>query len=295
MNHRSSFDAVLDRLGPSMRVLPTERVHVPSAEQAAFRFSSCLLIYNDIIASTVRQEEPRLYDFHRGLLTAFDGTEPALNLETVIGCQNWALLHIGEIVALDAWKQKCKKAGNLDIIELVRRATVVKSSLEAHLARLESLPEPISDEASSLPNIFRTDLFQQSYGLQNQSRLTTRIWAHAALVYICVVISGWQPANPDVHYHVGRIVELLTSHLSPPTLIRTVVWPFCVAGCLAEQAQEPLLRAMVEALQPPSVFGTVRKALDIMENVWYNRDTEDTASRDLAACFRSQCDMILLV
>jgi hypothetical protein len=74
-----------------------------------------------------------------------------------------------------------------------------------------------------------------------------------------------------------------------------MVWPFCVAGCLAEPAQEAHLRRMVEALQPPSIFSTVRKALEIMENVWINRDTGDAANRDLAGCFRSQGDLVLLV
>jgi hypothetical protein len=32
-----------------------------------------------------------------------------------------------------------------------------------------------------------------------------------------------------------------------------------------------------------------------MENVWRNRDAEDAASRDLAVCFRSQDDLVLLV
>lgn len=73
------------------------------------------------------------------------------------------------------------------------------------------------------------------------------------------------------------------------------MWPFCVAGCLAEPAQEAHLREMVESLQPPSVFGTVRKALEIMENVWRNRDVGDFANCDLATCFRGQGDLVLLV
>jgi hypothetical protein len=52
---------------------------------------------------------------------------------------------------------------------------------------------------------------------------------------------------------------------------------------------------MMEALQPPSVFGTVHKAFEIMEEVWRNREAGDVASRDLAMCFRSQGDLVLLV
>jgi hypothetical protein len=123
----------------------------------------------------------------------------------------------------------------------------------------------------------------------------TRVWAHAALLYLSVVVSGWQPSNAEVRSNVGWIIELLTSEISPPETLRTMAWPFCVAGCLAEAAQERQFRAMVNALQPPSVFGTVRKALAIMENVWLDRGVVDSMSRDLASCFRCQGDLVLLV
>jgi len=291
----SSFNAVINRLGPPSWILPAQCVQVPSAEQAAFRFSSTLLIFDDIIASTVLQEPPRLYEYHRSLLDNINGTDPTINLEAAVGCQNWALLQIGEIAVLDAWKQRCKRAGNLNVMELVHRATAIKGSLEAHLTRLETDPVIIPKEGSCLLDVLAADYSQHSKTLASQGPLVTRIWAHAALIYLFVVVSGWQPTSVDVRYHVGRIIELLTCQISPPALLRTMVWPFCVAGCLAEPVQEAHLRGMVEALQPPSVFGTVHKALEIMENVWHNRDTENTASHDLAACFKSQGDLVLLV
>lgn len=290
----SSFNTVINSLGPSSRVLAAKCTNIPTTEEAAFRFSSTILILDDIVASTVLQEQPKLYEYHRSLLSDIDGGEPSINLETVVGCQNWALLQIGEIAVLDAWKQQNKRAGNLNVIELVNRATPIKDSLEADLMRLENLiitPK----EGNSLLDVFTVDYSQQLNTLASQSHLVTRVWAHAALVYLLVVVSGWQPASVDVRYHVGRIVELLTHEISPPALLRTMVWPFCVAGCLAEPGQEAHLRKMVEELQPPSVFGTVRKALEIMENVWCNRNAGDFASRDLAMCFRSQGGLVLLV
>ncbi|RFU31058.1 hypothetical protein B7463_g5270, partial [Scytalidium lignicola] len=291
----SSFNAVMSRLGPPSRIVPVQCALIPSAEQAAFRFSSSILILDDIIASTVLQEQPRLYEYHRSLLGDIDGTDPPINLEAVVGCQTWALLQIGEIAVLDAWKQRCKRAGNLDVMELVNRAKAIKDSLEAHLTRLEIDPIITLKENSSLLDVLTADYCQQSKTTASQSSLVTRVWAHAALIYLFVVVSGWQPASVDVRYHVGRIIELLAYQISPPSLLRTMVWPFCVAGCLAEPAQEAHLRGMVEALQPPSVFGTIRKALEIMENVWRNRDTEHAASRDLSTCFRSQGGLVLLV
>jgi hypothetical protein len=287
----SSFNALMSLLGPRAWILPAQSVQVPSAEQAAFRFSSTLLIFDDIISSTMLQEPPQLYEYHRSLLGHIDGTEPPIDLEAAVGCQNWALLQIGEIAVLDAWKQRCKRAGNLDVMELVRRAAAIKDALEIHLKRLETEPAVIPERGNNLLDVLTADDCQQS----QTPTLVTRIWAHAALIYLFVVVSGWQPASVDLHYHVGRIIELLTRQISPPALIRTMVWPFCVAGCLAEPAQEAQLRGMMEALQPPSVFGTVHKAFEIMEEVWRNREAGDVASRDLAMCFRSQGDLVLLV
>ena len=291
----SSFEAVINRLGPSSWLLLGENIQIPSAEQAAFRFTSALLILDDIIASTVLQEPPRLYEYHGSLLGSFGDSEPVIDLGASIGCQNWALLQIGEIAALDAWKQRCKKAENLDIIQLVHRATAVKESLEADLTQLETNSVITPYNSGSLLDVFTAEYRQQSQPPASQGSFITQVWAHAALLYLFVVVSGWQPANVEVRYHVGRIIELLTHQISPPTLLRTMVWPYCVAGCLAELTQEPQLRSMVKTLQPLSIFGTVHKALEIMESVWRSRDAGATADRDLAACFRIQGDLVLLV
>ncbi|KAN0099329.1 Fungal specific transcription factor domain containing protein [Hyaloscypha variabilis] len=291
----SRFEAVISKLGPSPIPLSAPNLQIPSAEQAAFRFSSALLILDDIIASTVLQEEPRLYEYHRSFLEYDDGTGPVINLEAVVGCQNWVWLLIGEIAVLDAWKKRCQRAANLDVMELVRLASAIKSSLEARLAQLEADPAIVPRKNYGLLDVLTPEYRWQSQLPDSQSSFVTRVWAHAAALYLFVVVSGWQPASVDVRYHVARIIELLTVQISPPALLRTMVWPFCVAGCLAEPAQEACLRGMVEVLQPPSVFGTVRKALEIMENVWRNRDSGETAYQDLATCFGSQGDLVLLV
>ncbi|KAK9773916.1 hypothetical protein AB5N19_05678 [Seiridium cardinale] len=289
------FNNIITRLGPSSWILPAQRVQVSSAEQAAFRFSSTLLILDDIVASIVLQKQPRLYEYHYSLLGNIDGIEASINLEAVVGCQNWVILQVGEIAALDAWKQQCKRAGNLDMVELVNRATAIKNSLQVQLALLESDPIILPKVGDSLFDILTTDYRRRSNTLADQTSIVTRTWGYAALIYLTVVISGWQPASVDVRHSVGQILDLLTNQTSAPSLLRTVVWPFCIAGCLAEPAQESHFRGLAQTLQPPSVFGTVGKALEIMQNVWQNRCTGDAASRDIATCFRSQGDLVLLV
>ncbi|KAL9072475.1 MAG: hypothetical protein Q9157_005077 [Trypethelium eluteriae] len=295
VGHDTRFNAVVSRLGPSSSTLSTQSVQLPTAEQAAFRFSSALVILDDIIASTMLQEQPRLYEYHLSLLKGSEGTESPINLEAVIGVQNLVLLGISEVATLDAWKQRCRVAGSLDVIELAHRAMAIKEPLLAHLRRLEAESEPAVDpkESSGLLDVVAASAYQPSEIPAIQGYLITRVWAHAALIYLSVVVSGWQVASADVRHNVDRIIELLST-ISPPAMLRTMVWPFCVAGCLAEPAQETQLRRMVDPL-PLSVFGTVHKALRIMENVWQSRDVGDITTRDLAACFRSQGDVILLL
>ncbi|KAF2691248.1 hypothetical protein K458DRAFT_438898 [Lentithecium fluviatile CBS 122367] len=287
-DHMSLFEAIMSRLGPSSSSWSwfSRNGHIPSAEQAAFHFSSTLVIFDDIIASTALREQPKLLEYHQSLLgSSEDGNEPLVNLDAVVGLKSEILLHIGAISALEAWKQRCKAAGNLDVVELVHRATVIKESLLADLMWLETNPKTHSRGTASFLDVFPPS--------PDHISLVSRVWAHAALMYLSIVVSGWQPASGDVRYHVSQIVDLLKLQASP-ALLRTMVWPFCVAGCLAEPAQEACFRRMVRVLQPASIFGTLHKALEIMENVWRVRD-KDTPHRDLAMCFRLQEEVVLLV
>lgn len=287
LDMHSSFSAITNFLGPPV-ALPIHNTQIQNAEQAAFHFTSALVVLDDIIASTTLQKQSKLYNYHRYLL--FNGTRDSdgpVNIEAVFGIKNWVLLQIGEIAALDAWRRECKRIGNLDVLELAQRATSIKSSLTSHLTELKS--QPPNDIVSPW------DLPLPSGLVPSHRSLITRVWAHAALVYLSIVTSGWQPANDDVRYLFNQIVELLRYQVLLPVLLRTAVWPFCVAGCLAEPNQEIHFHQMVKLLKPPSFFGKIHKAFQIIQSAWNSRRMADTASSDLAACFRSLGDLVLLV
>jgi hypothetical protein len=181
-------------------------------------------------------------------------------------------------------------------MELVHRATSVKDSLDAHLARLETQPETAPNaDSSNLLNVFRADYGPESKTPASQTALVSRVWAHAALLYLYVVVSGYQPSSGEVRHHVCQILELLTHQISPPALLRTMAWPFCVAGCLAEAAQEAQFRGMVAALRPAGVFGTLSQALETMEKAWGNRGALDSMSDYIAKYFRTRGELLLLV
>ncbi|KAI0206420.1 fungal-specific transcription factor domain-containing protein [Astrocystis sublimbata] len=290
LRFHSSFEAVMYNLSP----LPWNRTlneHLPSAEQAAFRFSSALLVFDDIVASTVLQEQPKLYELHSSLLSDNRDTGPAIDLEAVVGCQNWALIQVAEIAVLDAWKQQCKRSGTLDVMELVRRATPIKATLETRLAMIETMGKVDSSREMGICELFSP----QQTMIAAQKSLVTIAWGHAALIYLSVVVSGWQPASAEIRLHVRRIIEGPITDITPSAMLRTIIWPLSVAGCLAEPDLATQLRTIIERLQPRSVFGTITKALSVMTNVWRSGEPQDFAHRDFASCFRTQGDLMLLV
>jgi hypothetical protein len=175
-------------------------------------------------------------------------------------------------------------------MEVVRRATVIEAVLKDHLARLDSVPT--AQNSTRRTDIFTNDVYPLATALSSQTLSISKIWAHSALLYLSIVVSGFQTASVGVQNHVQQIVELISHHMSSPSLLRTVSWPFCVAGCLAGPELEPQLRAMVVTLQPPGMFVTVRKALEIMESVWSSRERVNC---DLGSCIRNEGGFVLLV
>lgn len=297
MNQSSpSISAILEQMGhKSFVVVPSDH-SLWNADQAAFRFFTAVLLVDDIISSTSLEHRPRLHQYHPHLLTN-DGTpdqESPLELEDFMGCQNWALLLVGEIAALDAWKKDMKKSGSLSIVQVVQRAGVIERDLHDGLARLDE-SDPRQRRGPKSTVLLDLEKLYNHQPLSPDACISlTRIWAHAAHIYLLIVQSGWESANPDVRNCVARTIDLFME-LPSPSWLRTLAWPFCVTGCLAEEGQEPVFREMVSSMGALQMFGTMRVALSIMENVWRNREQIDADSWDLAACLRSTGHRVLLV
>ncbi|KAF2121317.1 fungal-specific transcription factor domain-containing protein [Lophiotrema nucula] len=287
-----TFHGVLSHMGRPLWAITSQPSGAWSSDQAAFRFYSALLIVDDIIASTCMEEPPRLLEYHAQLLTndRSPNERPPLNLEDFIGCENWVMLQIGEIAALDTWKKSMKKAGQLDMMELVARASAIKQALLGNLARLDAAANTPKTNSLGLFTLYNDQLPPMPGGC---TAFVTRVWAHAALLYLSVMVSGWQPGSGGIRENVVRTLALL-EQMPAPELLRTMVWPFCMVGCLAAPGEECRFLAMADALVPHRLFGAARKALEIMQNVWKRRN-ELTIDTDFAACVCSLGYMSLLV
>lgn len=289
------FMLVLLQLG-SRPFTWTPKNHPWGLNQAILRFFTAQLVFIDTLASTALQQPPRLQHWHHHLLSDVDEetrkkipesekeqTTPHINLEEFVGVQNWAALAISEISALDSWKKEMKRTGSLSVTQLVARGQVIQHQISASL---QMLSEPDTKQTYSHSVLqYSTDGVPLARAMHGTD-LNTRIWAHGALIYLSVVLSGWQPASYEIRNSVAQTIELLT-RLPNPDCLRTVVWPLVVSGCLAAPDQEQTFRDMVAAMGPLQLFGTIRDGLAIMEHVWTRRGEieENPDQWDLAACF----------
>jgi hypothetical protein len=286
------FRAVLDLMGRPLWAISSQQRGAWNSDQAAFRFYSALLIVDDAIAGICMGQAPGLLPYHAPLLTngGIADEKPPLSLEDFVGYENWVILQMGQIATLDAWKKSNKTAGTLDMMELVARASAIQRTLLENLARLDTAADMPPSQRLGMFRVYNDQLPPMPGGC---AAFVTRVWAHAALLYLAVSVSGWQPGSAGIRENVTRILALL-ERMPAPELLRTVVWPYCIVGCLCAPAEEGRLRAMAHALVPHRLFGAARKALEIMEEVWTRRD-ELTVDSDFAACIRSLGYVSLLV
>ncbi|OAA59642.1 Zn(2)-C6 fungal-type DNA-binding domain protein [Niveomyces insectorum RCEF 264] len=269
-------------MGPYRRVWNTD--------QGAFRFFASVLLCMDILASTTLQTAPRLQQYHaslvsfRGVADSEMGQEWRLRLEDVVGCEGWVLVCIGDVAALDAWKKKTRdQDGPAQHKELAARSREIAERLDDGLDRLAAAMH--TDGSNSVPRLQAYYRYRQDdCGLQRDQTQATRIWAHAAKIYLCIVTSGSTSINnATVRDSVATVLRLLQD-VPTPAILRSLAWPFFVAGCVASEEQEHEFRALFAAAGALRAFGGLVTAFRIVERVWELRHQINGATWDLSQC-----------
>lgn len=265
-----------------------------TADQLALMFFVSLILFIDIVASTSLGMPPALQSFHNSLLSISVTKKCYVQFEAIVGCQNWALVAIGNISALSAWKRDTKRSGSFSVVSLVNHAMPISQALEEGLTNLNIAM------ASTQPRKTSTrwlDGYYSQHGRTiNHTAIAniTRIWVHTAKIYLFVTLSGWQPNSTDIQANVARVLGLLQA-IEPPAQLRSLSWPIAVAGCLALSSQEDDFRRIFGSMGRLSEFGTVLEALHVMEAVWESREVIDGDVWDLASCLSILGSPVLLV
>lgn len=227
----------------------------------------------DIISCASTRSSPFLQLNHIFLLERAE-----IGLEYLTGCMNWAMVFILEISLLDTWRREAEKAHKLSIVELTNRGSQIEERLRGRLANIENQPSTgISLERTLEPPCVQI----------------TRIFALSALTYLHVVISGPYPELPEITESVSKTIDAFQS-LTDPKLLRQLVWPFCVSGCLALDKQHDIFRQLVSAAEiTPSTVGTCFEAFKVIEECWETR-TRCSSGCDWATIMNQRGHYILL-
>lgn len=199
-----------------------------------------------------------------------------LDLDKVMGCQNWAMLFILEIAALERYKYNTQRVGTLNYSALLELGIQIKNRL------LEGLENLLAQRHSLR-------------GLAVASSLVTEMFARGSLIYLAFVLSGSHAQTLELQQHVAdgmRTLQVLPLHL----VIR-VAWPICMIGCMASLSEEDQIRNFIMgAVEVGTPMGTVWKALRIMQECWnLRRNSGHFGNCDWRAAMASLGLKILLI
>ncbi|KAL2891643.1 Transcriptional regulatory protein UME6 [Ceratocystis lukuohia] len=280
--------------------------HPMSTDLTAFRFFCAVLMYVDVVASTVLARCPRLEAYWPQLLpcaasVTLPYAAPApIMLENVIGCQNWMLKQIGHISALETWKREEKRKGTFSTESLILQAQMIEQNIRTFAETLDQdntgqdpsasiftpqLVMPIHQVGCPLGRK-KAQAFDDTGKVHELVPLTTQIWATASIAYLNVVVLGWKPSNNSIKIAVLNTLTLL-EQLPSPMFLQAVTWPFVATGCLAPPELQVRYRMLERNMGAIKVSETTKKAVAHMEEMWKMGDRDDFDMSAALRCFGS--------
>jgi hypothetical protein len=225
-------------------------LHGDSDEPVNFLLGS--FVSFDIIAAASTRSCPILEVDHRLVLEKL-----GIDLNHLTACENWVMILIFEISLLDKWKKEAQNAYELSIVELAKRGGQIRERLRRSLADLDNTPST----GLSPSNMSKT------YSGRNHLE-TTKIFALSAMTYLNVVLSGANPTLPEIVESVSDTIAAFTV-MTDLNLLRNLVWPFCITGCLASEGKYDIFRGFICAANTKERdLGTCAEAFEIIEECW---------------------------
>jgi hypothetical protein len=178
-------------------------------EGIALRFFTTVFIWFDILSCASVRKTPSI-DIHERLIE-----EASLQVETVMGCENWVLILIKDISSLDQWKRNSEQSGRLSVMELSRRASQIEDFLKKKIAEAtKGSNQHILNSESSRIEILAD--------MPRYIGIVTSLIAHSAMTYLYVVTSGAYPELEEIQESVSSTIDIF-KHLPHPTLAARIV------------------------------------------------------------------------
>lgn len=257
----------------------------------ASRLALKTTIWCDIMSTLTLKTTPKHLTFYRRLFSKGSGywsltqqgigDESNLRMDSLTGCPDEVLLGIAEIATLSCWKTQELRKGSLSMRELIRRGDVIERHLRTQTETVISAEgdrTPLNPELSSI--------FAEHSNVQNSPtghagtplpaddtrRIVADIFREATILYLHTVLSDPNPGVPEIVNSIDVIVQLL-NRLPVSNIDRCLVFPICLAGCLAD---DPMKREFLKSrLQSQhDGFGNTNQTLRVMQTAWQKRDNQ---------------------
>ncbi|KAF5008235.1 hypothetical protein FDECE_5471 [Fusarium decemcellulare] len=219
--------------------------HPDKKATAAIVFHLSVLLWIDILACVAAGKKPSL-PYQEWLAST-----PDFDLSRMMGCHNWAMKAIGDLGILKDWKTRALAETQMDFDEFEKRRQRIEDHLEDGL------------ETAALHD--------SQLSPQTEDGCLTRIFAVAALVHLQTLAADISPRPmPKARRRaVSRVMlEIRMAHNTLST--RHMLWPVCVAGCVADPDQRPFFeQLLLDVLSGTNgMIGNCGTALEIMRHCW---------------------------
>ncbi|KAH9230709.1 hypothetical protein K456DRAFT_1842037 [Colletotrichum gloeosporioides 23] len=209
---------------------------------AAMRFHMAQLLWFEMVACVATGKAPKLP--YQAWLALDD-----LDMSCVMGCQNWAMLALGDVALLET--QLAEMSSSL----ARRRSYDLRQRLRAGIDGLRNTND---ESQASAPMICQA---------------VTRVYATATLSQLRAFTAIDFEYHEEVHEAVAEVISAL-EEMPKGASLRGLTWPMCVAGAIARQDQQDFFERILTANLETSGtsftnFGTV---LLILRESWEHRD-----------------------
>lgn len=252
---------------------------------------------------------------------------PATSMLPVMGCENNIVLAIAEISNLACWKESQANRNSLSVPKLVELGRDIESK---YLGAGSAASSPtIPRHVQGLPPQYGAlGLEHGTYGAHGAANgmggmngmggaarglnsnelaevelrrsLTNDIFRASAKLYLHTVLSGDFPLCPEIKESVTDVVECLKRipHdrvLVSRSVLRSVVFGICIAGCLTEDPQQRTFLVQLLESQERESVGNLGEVKKLMQRVWNRRQHTQGPVNWRQVMSESQNELLLLV
>lgn len=238
---------------------------VQSPEKSALKFFTGCVLWFDMLSCVSTGSQSHLAEHHNRLLL---GPTPELGhsieLHTICGARNWVMVLVSEIASLAAQKSDWRRIIGYNDQSFEDSARDIEFRLLSQHREVREELDAIRQEYGGAPPHSLPEIYNHHTVL-----FVTNIFASAAIIYLHTVITSSDVSPSLIQLALRNTIESMRM-VPDPRMFRGLVWPLCVAGCMASsKADQDFFRTSATgAVNDSRSFGNSGKALEILERSW---------------------------